>query len=327
MIRKYEGAARNSGARIVHCCGFDSIPSDLGVHFLQKQAMQKYRQDLPAGQAARQGDARRRLGRHDREHAQRRQGSRRRIPAAAQGARRTPIRSARTATRRSSGSPTSHRAEYDADFKSWIAPFVMAAINTRIVQRTNALSKQAYGADFRYDEAVLTGDGFKGRVVGNEPWARASARFMAAASLPPTRWVLERFLPKPGEGPTPEQQRNGFFDIRILGRTPDGRHASGQGDRRQRSRLRLDGQDARPGGRVPRARYSEVGHARRILDAGHHLRRPAHRAADQVLGPAVRSGVSAGRATRRAARFPTPRLTPRRLRGIRVRVASDPPLR
>ena len=47
MIRKYEGAARASGARIVHCCGFDSIPSDLGVHFLQKHAMQKYGKTCP----------------------------------------------------------------------------------------------------------------------------------------------------------------------------------------------------------------------------------------------------------------------------------------
>jgi short subunit dehydrogenase-like uncharacterized protein len=97
----------------------------------------------------------------------------------------------------------------------------MAAINTRIVQRTNALSKQAYGADFRYDEAVLRGDGFKGRVSATNMSAGLGA-FMAAASTAPTRWVLERFLPKPGEGPTPEQQRNGFFDIRILGRTPEG---------------------------------------------------------------------------------------------------------
>ena len=107
-------------------------------------------------------------------------------------------------------------AEYDADFKSWIAPFVMAAINTRIVQRTNALSKQAYGADFRYDEAVLRGDGFKGRAAATSMGAGLGA-FMAAAAVAPTRWVLERFLPGPGEGPSPEEQRNGIF-----GRTGDG---------------------------------------------------------------------------------------------------------
>ncbi len=219
MIRKYEGAARNSGARIVHCCGFDSIPSDLGVHFLQKQAMQKYGKTCPKVKL--------------------------RVKAMRGGASGGTIASMLNVVKEASGDPQLRRelanpyslcpdgytpqlwqpnlsrAEYDADFKSWIAPFVMAAINTRIVQRTNALSKQAYGADFRYDEAVLRGDGFKGRVAATNMSAGLRA-FMAAASMTPTRWVLERFLPKPGEGPTLEQQRNGFFDMRILGRTPEG---------------------------------------------------------------------------------------------------------
>ena len=83
------------------------------------------------------------------------------------------------------------------------------------------MSKQAYGADFRYDEAVLRGDGFKGRAAATSMGVGLGA-FMAAAAVPPTRWVLERFLPAPGEGPSPEEQRNGFFDIRFLGRTADG---------------------------------------------------------------------------------------------------------
>jgi short subunit dehydrogenase-like uncharacterized protein len=88
--------------------------------------------------------------------------------------------------------PNVSLAEYDSDFKSWISPFVMAAINTRIVQRTNALSKQAYGADFRYDEAMLSGDGFKGRAAATSAGAGLRA-FMGAAAIPPPRWVLERF--------------------------------------------------------------------------------------------------------------------------------------
>ena len=219
MIRKYEGAARTSGARIVHSCGFDSIPSDLGVHFLQKHAMQKYGKTCPRVKL--------------------------RVKAMRGGASGGTIASILNLVKEASDDPELRRelanpyslcpdgytpqlrqpnvsfAEYDADFKSWIAPFVMAAINTRIVQRTNALSKQAYGADFRYDEAVLRGDGFKGRAAATSMGAGLGA-FMAAAAVAPTRWVLERFLPGPGEGPSPEEQRNGFFDIRILGRTGDG---------------------------------------------------------------------------------------------------------
>ena len=220
MIRKYEGAARDSGARIVHCCGFDSIPSDLGVHFLQQHAMQKYGKTCPRVKL--------------------------RVKAMRGGASGGTIASMLNIVKEASADPDVRRelanpyslcpegytpqlrqpnvsiAEYDSDFKSWISPFVMAAINTRIVHRTNALSKQAYGADFRYDEAVLSGDGFKGRAAATSVGAGLGA-FMAAAAIPPTRWVLERFLPVPGEGPTPDQQRNGFFDIRILGRTADDR--------------------------------------------------------------------------------------------------------
>ena len=219
MIRKYEGAAGASGARIVHCCGFDSIPSDLGVHFLQQRAMQKYGKTCPRVKL--------------------------RVKALRGGASGGTVASILNVVKEAAGDPELRRelanpyslcpdgyspqlrqpsvsvAEYDADFKSWVAPFVMSAINTRIVQRTNALAKQAYGADFRYDEAVLRGNGFAGRAAATSMGVALNA-FMAAAAVPPTRWVLERFLPAPGEGPSPEEQRNGFFDIRILGRTADG---------------------------------------------------------------------------------------------------------
>jgi short subunit dehydrogenase-like uncharacterized protein len=220
MIRKYEGAARTSGARIVHCCGFDSIPSDLGVHYLQKQAMQKYGKTCSRVKL--------------------------RVKAVRGGPSGGTIASILNLVKEASADPQLRRelanpyslcpegyapplvqyqvsrAEYDPDFKSWVSPFVMAAINTRIVQRTNALSNQAYGADFRYDEAVLSGDGFKGRTRAMGTSAGLGA-FMTAAGAAPTRWVLERFLPAPGEGPSAEEQRNGFFDLRLLGKTADDR--------------------------------------------------------------------------------------------------------
>jgi short subunit dehydrogenase-like uncharacterized protein len=127
-------------------------------------------------------------------------------------------------------------AEFDADFDAWVAPFVMSGINTRIVQRTNALLEAAYGANFAYDEAVLMGAGFKGRLAGAAT-AAGILGFMLAAALRPTRVILEKFvLPKPGEGPSPEAQRSGFFDLRFLGITEDG----------QRLRTRVTG-DRDPG--------------------------------------------------------------------------------
>jgi len=113
--------------------------------------------------------------------------------------------------------PDVRSAEFDVDFGAWVAPFVMRAINTRIVQRTNALSKQAYGADFTYDEAMLVGRGLKGRFAATA-MAAGLAGFLLAGAIGPARAALERFvLPKPGQGPSPEAQRKGFFDLRFVG--------------------------------------------------------------------------------------------------------------
>jgi len=101
------------------------------------------------------------------------------------------------------------------------------------VQRSNSLLEQAYGKDFVYDEAVLVGRGTKGRLSAAAMTAGLGA-FMVAGALPPARWALERFvLPAPGEGPSPEAQRKGFFDIRFHGTTADGRilRAKVTGDR------------------------------------------------------------------------------------------------
>jgi short subunit dehydrogenase-like uncharacterized protein len=124
-------------------------------------------------------------------------------------------------------------AEFDADFDAWTAPFVMSAINTRIVQRSHALLGRPWGGKFTYDEAVLTGRGLKGRLAATGMTA-GLAGFMVAGAVPPTRWVLERFvLPAPGEGPSPEAQEKGFFDLRFFGKTADGRslRAKVTGDR------------------------------------------------------------------------------------------------
>ena len=79
-------------------------------------------------------------------------------------------------------------------FGAWVAPFVMSAVNTRIVQRSNALSKQSYGADFRYDEAMLAGKGLGGRATALSITA-GLAGFMVASALPPTRWALSSRTP------------------------------------------------------------------------------------------------------------------------------------
>lgn len=216
MIREHEATAQKTGSRIVHCCGFDSIPSDLGVHFLQQHATQQFGQPCSTIKL--------------------------RIKNMRGGASGGTVASMLNVVQESVKDPSVRKlmsnpyalcpgvqgvrqpnvtlAEYDQDARSWLAPFVMAGINTRVVHRSNLVGGN-YGADFRYDEAMMTGAGFKGRAIATGIGA-GLAGFLAAAALPPTRFLLEKVVPQPGEGPTPEEQEKGGYDFRFFGRTAAG---------------------------------------------------------------------------------------------------------
>src|SRR5215471_20031076 len=77
------------------------------------------------------------------------------------------------------------RPQYDNDFGAWLAPFIMAGINTRVVHRSNALSNYAYGDDFRHDEAMLAGAGLRGAMTAHAI-AGALGGFVAMAAMEPT---------------------------------------------------------------------------------------------------------------------------------------------
>jgi short subunit dehydrogenase-like uncharacterized protein len=221
MIDAHEDTARASGARIVHACGFDSIPSDLGTLFLQdamqaqegracsevKLRVRKMKGAFSGGtvasllnaleEAGRDPQARRALG-HP--YGLNPEGEQSGPDGADQ---KTPV--------------------YDPDFVSWTAPFVMATVNTRVVRRSNAVMDYPYGRDFRYSEAVTTGPGTMG-------WTRAASMtaglgaFAAAASVGPARALMNRlFLPQPGEGPDEAQRESGSFDLRLFGRAANGK--------------------------------------------------------------------------------------------------------
>jgi len=225
MIDRYEAEAIRSGARIVHCCGFDSIPSDLGVHYLQQQSLQSFgepcdkvnmrvramRGGLSGGTAASLINVAREVSANP---ALRKElvnpYSLCQLGVAAEGL--APVRQAAT-----------RLFVRDAATGGWITPFIMAAINTRIVHRSNALSRGSYSRSFRYDEAVSTGRGLRGCLTAVGAGVGLSV-FMLASAFGPTRTLLERFvLPAPGEGPSPEAQLKGFFDLRFFGRTASGR--------------------------------------------------------------------------------------------------------
>lgn len=215
MLTRYEDAAKISGARIVNCCGFDSVPSDLGVYFLQQQAKQKFSQAcskvkmrVKAMKGAASGGTVASMTNIFKELA-------------------TDSELRKTLGNPYAICPKGHgftvrqdnmnRPQYDTDFKSWAAPFVMALINTRIVLRTNAIIDEPYSDHFEYNEAMLTGSG----IIGGSMAAGVGlglGGFAMAAMIPPTRWFMEKtFLPKPGEGPSPEDQIKGFYDLRFYG--------------------------------------------------------------------------------------------------------------
>jgi short subunit dehydrogenase-like uncharacterized protein len=220
MIERHEAAARASGARIVHCCGFDSIPSDLGVHFVQREAQRRFgapctriKMRVKAMRGGASGGTVASLMNVVKEAAS---------DPALRKELADPYSLCPLSGRSKVRQPEVRMPEYDADFGKWVAPFVMALVNTRVVHRSNALSGHAYGADFVYDEAMITGSGPLGGLAAAALTAGVGG-FVAASAIGPLRAGLERFvLPKPGEGPSPEAQRNGFFDLRFFGTTAEG---------------------------------------------------------------------------------------------------------
>ncbi len=215
MIHTHQEQARESGARIVHTCGFDSIPSDLGVFFLQKHMQQTY--NTPAREVKYRAKAFKggfSGGTIDSMMAMMEQAK---TDPAIKDIIADPY--ALNEKYRGPDGLDHNRHYYDNDFKSWVGPFVMAAINTRVVRRSNELLNMAYGQGFSYNEGTLTQDGFGG-LMGAAALGMGSSAMNSLAALEPARKLMQNFLPKPGEGPSQEQIDNGFFEIELVAKHP-----------------------------------------------------------------------------------------------------------
>ncbi|MCH2190580.1 MAG: saccharopine dehydrogenase NADP-binding domain-containing protein [Gammaproteobacteria bacterium] len=204
MIDAYEADAKESGARIVFSCGFDSIPSDLGILMLQNHAIEK--SGAPCSVV--EGRVRKMVGTFS-------GGTAASLQASVKAAKTNPeiMKLAFDPYALVPGfkgveQPDGEKIHFSEVYQSWVAPFVMAAINTRNVHRSNALMGYKYGKDFKYSEMLLTGPGDKGEAIANHV---KNDRSMAGPDAP-----------KPGEGPSKEEREAGYYDIMYVGTRQDG---------------------------------------------------------------------------------------------------------
>lgn len=215
MIDKHEKAAIAAGARIVFSCGFDSIPFDLGVWFLQREALKEFA--APAVNV--KGLVRAMKGKFS-------GGTAASLNATMADAMRDPsviglLKDPYALAPGFGGvqQPNGTKPLFDEETGWHLAPFIMAPINTKNVHRSNALLGALYGADFRYSEMMVAGEGEKGE---------AMAKMIAGANP-----LAGPDAPKPGEGPTKEERETGYYDILFIGETARGEkiRASVRGDR------------------------------------------------------------------------------------------------
>lgn len=217
MLDKYQQTAKESGARIVNSCGFDSLPSDLGVLFTQNCAQKEYGEycetinmrvkaakgGLSGGTVSSMATIFEEIGK---DKSLRKQLA-------------NPYLLNDDDNRPNVRQENVNLPQWDAENERWVAPFIMASINTRIVHRSNQLRDYQYGRDFKYDEAIWLPAGLKGRLMSYGMTA-GIAGFAASMMFKPSRDLLnEHVLPKSGDGPSKSEQENGYFDIRFFGYT------------------------------------------------------------------------------------------------------------
>jgi short subunit dehydrogenase-like uncharacterized protein len=222
MIDRYHDEAVETGARIVHSCGFDSIPADLGNLLVQSFATDEFdapcelvRIYLEAGSGGVSG------------------GTMASAVAMYEAASTDPI-ARQTLRNPYSLAPRGERAGVDPGEQRrpkrdplrdvWTAPSPMAPVNERVVRRSNAVLGYPWGREFRCSEVVPTGRGLGGAAAASAI-AVGLGLGDVAMSIGPVREGLSRFVfPEPGEGPTNAQMDAGHFTVRVFGRgtAPDG---------------------------------------------------------------------------------------------------------
>ena len=211
LIDCFHEEAKSKKIKIINSCGFDSIPSDMGVYFIQNE-IKKFNNNYAKSIKMRVAGIRGGIS----------GGTYSSINNLLKEAYRD--KSIFKVLNNPYGLNPKDKMEgldkkdlrkiiFDKESNSWIYPFIMAGINTKIVRRSNALSNFIYGKDFRYEEAMIAGKGISGF------WKAILAVFpLAMIGLNPNSFlkkIVDSFMPKPGEGPGIEKRKNGFYNLRF----------------------------------------------------------------------------------------------------------------
>ena len=215
MIDAHEKIAQKTGARIIHACGFDAIPSDMGVFYLQKHAQEKLQKPIHKikmyVKAMRGGASGGTIasilniikeGKGNRDIA--------RLVS-------HPYALNPKDKRNGPDVRDNNTFALDKTLNLWTAPFIMSSINTRIVRRSNALMNYPYTEDFSYTESVLCGKNVTGRFKSIIITMVLGFFVLLSSNRMTRKYIIKKMLPKPGEGPTKKQRENGFFKLLMVG--------------------------------------------------------------------------------------------------------------
>jgi short subunit dehydrogenase-like uncharacterized protein len=215
-IDAHHEQARATGARIVHTCGFDSIPSDLGVLMMQEHMREKHGGHLgsvrlymgPMRGGASGGTAASMLQVLDEVMAD---PSVRRIVANPRALDPDPRQPRNPAERDVT------MVRYSQEAGQWTGPFVMASVNTRVVRRSHALLGYPWGRDFLYTEVAGYGGGVKGLARATSMTTGLGGALLALQVKPLRKLLQAKVLPAPGQGPSAEERERGYFVAQLLG--------------------------------------------------------------------------------------------------------------
>jgi len=208
MIDLYHEEAIRNQVKIVNSCGYDSIPSDMGVYFINKNLSKKnltIKMRVTGTKGGYSGGTYASMQNIIKEASSDRDV--RKSLTNPYGL--NPVGEQSGHDKRDLSSVV-----FDKKIKSWMAPFLMAGINTKIVRRSNALSNYNYGKDFKYDEAVMTGKGIKGQLAG----IMLSIPLILLAAKPGSilNKIFSFFVPKPGQGPDKKERESGYFSSKFF---------------------------------------------------------------------------------------------------------------